>query len=82
MTWGVAALVGLGIVAVILIGVGGGFDTGSFIIIAFIAAFGVLAVAVTKKARSGVVSPKRCESCSGLISPNAPYCKHCGAPAA
>lgn len=80
MTAGVAILVALGIVAVILLGIGARFDIGSLIIIGFIALFGALAVVVARKARTGTVSPASCSSCGGLISPNAPYCKHCGAP--
>ena len=26
------------------------------------------------------VSPATCPHCSGVVSPNAPYCKHCKAP--
>jgi hypothetical protein len=80
VTFGVAFLVVLGVIAMILLGIGTGFDTGALIIIGFIALFGGLAIAVARKARTGAVAPATCASCGGLISPNAPYCKHCGTP--
>jgi hypothetical protein len=75
----VLALVAAGILGTLGLWVATGFDRTLGIILAFIVAFGVLAVAVLDKARSGTVAPARCEECGGLISPNAPYCKHCGA---
>jgi hypothetical protein len=80
VTSGVAGLVLLGFAAVVLLALGVGLDTGSFVIAGFIFAFGALAIAVTRKARAGGIAPGRCAACEGLISPNAPYCKHCGAP--
>ena len=48
------------------------------VILGFIVLFGALAIAVADKARSGAVQPASCPECGGLISPNAPHCKHCG----
>jgi hypothetical protein len=72
-------LVVAGILGTLGLWVGTGFQTSLGIILAFIVVFGVLAIAVFDKASSGTIAPARCDECGGLISPNAPYCKHCGA---
>lgn len=77
MTAAVASFVGFGILAAVLLGLGVGFDRGAYVILGFIIAFGLIAVAATRKARAGLVRPRPCPNCGGLISPNAPYCKHC-----
>jgi predicted amidophosphoribosyltransferase len=41
---------------------------------------GLVVIAAAIKVRGGRISPGECPNCGGLISPNAPYCKHCGAP--
>ena len=74
----VRLLVGAGIVGAILLGLGLGFDSGALVILGFIVIFGGLAVAVADKAKAGLVQPASCPACGGLISPNAPHCKHCG----
>jgi hypothetical protein len=74
----VRIFVASGIVGAILLGLGLGFDSTALIILGFIVIFGALAVAIADKARSGAVSPSTCPMCGGLISPNAPHCKHCG----
>ena len=79
MTVAVRFLVALGIAGAVLLGLGVGFDSGSLIIHGFIVMFGALGIAVADKAKSGTVQPATCPSCGGLISPNAPHCKHCGA---
>jgi hypothetical protein len=79
VTIAVRILVGFGIVGAILLGLGLGFDSTSLIILGFIVMFGGLAVAIADKAKTGAVHPAECPSCGGLVSPNAPYCKHCGA---
>ena len=79
MTKGVTVLVVLGIALAALAGWAAGFDGTLATIFVLIALFGVLAIAVARKARTGLVAPAQCSSCGGLISPNAPYCKHCGA---
>ena len=79
MSVAVRLLVGLGILGAILLGLGLGFDSGSLVILGFIVLFGALAIAVADKAKSGAIEPATCPSCEGLISPNAPHCKHCGA---
>ena len=78
MTAVVSALVTLGLLLVVALGVVGGFDLVRVVILVFIATFGALAVAVVM--RLDTVTPGRCDRCRGLLSPSAPYCKHCGAP--
>ena len=78
MNIAVRILVALGILGAVLLGLGLGFDSTSLIILGFIALFGALAVSVADRAKRGTVQPAVCPSCGGLISPNAPHCKHCG----
>jgi hypothetical protein len=61
------------------VGLAGGFDAASLLYFGIIVALGALAIAVARKSGTGAVGPRRCPQCGGLISPNAPYCKHCGA---
>ncbi len=61
------------------LGVAGGLDVQGVTILMLVIAAGVLAVAVARRAEGGFVDPRTCENCGGLESPNAPYCKHCGA---
>ena len=68
---------GLAVAATLAIAVG--LDATGTIILALILATGLLALAVVRKTREGVVAPAQCAECGGLLSPNAPYCKHCGA---
>lgn len=79
MTGAVTALVVIGMAVVLALGVAVGFDSTAVIIFALVVTFGALAIAAARKAQSGAVSPGRCLECGGLVSPNAPYCKHCGA---
>ena len=78
MTVAVRILVGVGIAGAVLLGLGLGFDSTSLVILGFIVLFGGLAIAIADKANRGAVHPATCPSCGGLISPNAPHCKHCG----
>lgn len=66
---GVVFAVGLGII--------GGLDPYGFVILALVLACSWLGFALL--GRTGDVGPAKCSACGGLISPNAPYCKHCGA---
>jgi len=56
-----------------------GLDLAGAIIFASVIATGTLAIAIARKAGGGSVAPAECRACGGLVSPNAPYCKHCGA---
>ena len=69
-------IAGLAVAAALAIAVG--LDTMGTIILALIMATGLLAIAVVRKSREGAVRPAQCPECGGLLSPNAPYCKHCG----
>ncbi|MBA3628408.1 MAG: hypothetical protein H0W55_01840 [Actinobacteria bacterium] len=79
MTAWVTGIVAAGVTLALLTGVTRGFDTASLPILAGIVALGALAIAVARRAGTGTVGPGRCDGCGGLISPNAPVCKHCGA---
>ena len=69
----------LGLAVTTGLALSGGLDLTGGIILALIFVMGALAVAVARRSTSGAVQPARCDSCDGLVSPNAPYCKHCGA---
>ncbi len=73
----VTIFVVLGLVAMVLLGLGLGFDVGAVVILTFAGGLGMLAIAAAKKATAGSVAPRQCPSCDGLLSPNAPICKHC-----
>lgn len=70
-------LVVVGIVACAGAALAAGLDLTGALIFAGIVTVGVVAVASTRK--TDRIRPARCEECGGVISPHAPYCKHCGA---
>ena len=70
-----------GIVLAFLLGLERGFDIGAIVIFSLLLGVGALALAVVRKSGRGTVGPATCDDCGGLISPNAPYCKHCAATA-
>ena len=74
------ALVIVGIALVVSIAFVAGEDVAVLFYVAPVVFLGVVVVAAALKMRSGSVRPSECAECGGLISPNAPYCKHCGAP--
>lgn len=74
-----ATLVALGVALAIVVGVAGGLDPLGLVILVVLVGVGALGVAVALKAGSGTITPGRCGACGGLVSSNAPYCKHCGA---
>lgn len=67
---------GLAVAAALAVAVG--LDATGTIILALVLATGLLALAIVRKSREGTISPAQCPGCAGLVSPNAPYCKHCG----
>lgn len=79
MLSGVVVVVVAGIAGAILLGIGVGIDATGLVILASIVLVGALAIWTALKARARAVSPGVCPECGGLISPNAPHCKHCGA---
>jgi hypothetical protein len=75
----VAVIVLLAIVFVLSVGLAAGLDVFAAALLAFIVFVGGLALAAAWRTRSKRVGPARCPHCDGVVSPNAPYCKHCGA---
>jgi hypothetical protein len=73
------AIVALGLLMAITLGFAQGFDATSVTILAATAAVGALAIAAVNRSTRGVTRPATCEECGGVISPHAPFCKHCGA---
>ena len=56
-----------------------GFDSTAIAILCALVVVGGLAIAAARGRDKGITAPATCAACEGLISPNAPYCKHCGA---
>jgi hypothetical protein len=75
----VLALVLAGIALAVGLGLAAGLDIAAVVILGTLIAAGVLAVAVARRSESGAIAPASCSECGGLLSPNSPYCKHCGA---
>lgn len=73
-------LVSVGLLLALALGLARGFDTTGLILFGLLAVFGALSISAARRARSGGVMPARCSKCGGLVSPNAPYCKHCKEP--
>ena len=69
----------LGFAAVAALAVANGIDAAGVLIAAIVVAVGCVALAAGRKIKTGGVAPARCDACGGLVSPHAPYCKHCGA---
>lgn len=79
MRFAAIAIVSAGVLVAVAAGMSGGFDVLSIVILVLIVAMGALAIAVARRTGQGV-RPAVCSECGGLMSPHAPYCKHCGAP--
>lgn len=75
----IVAFVAVGMFFAFVLGIQGGFTVQAIVILAFTLAAGALAIAVIKRSSRSEIGPERCGKCGGLNSPNAPYCKHCGA---
>ncbi len=73
------AIIVAGVAVALVLGLVTGFDAVGIVIFSLILLVGALGVAAVTRYRSGDVVPATCDECGGLISPNAPYCKHCGA---
>ena len=76
----VTIVVALGVIEALVLGYTVGFDVAALSILATLVVVGVLSIVIARKSETGAVQPATCVSCGGLISPNAPYCKHCGEP--
>lgn len=75
----VTIFVVLSILEAVVLGVGIGFDAAAVAILVTLVALGILAIVVARRSEAGATGPATCSSCGGLMSPTAPYCKHCGA---
>lgn len=80
MTRIVIGVVVTGLVMAVALGLEYGFDTAAVSMLFALVVLGALAIAVARGKERGLTAPARCGSCGGLLSPNAPYCKHCGQP--
>lgn len=74
------ALVVAGIALVVSVAIAAGPDLASIFYVAPVVLLGIVVIAVATKTRAGGVHPRECPNCGGLLSPHAPYCKHCGTP--
>jgi hypothetical protein len=81
MTFLAVAIIVAGVTVALVLGLVTGFDAAGIVIFSLIVLVGALGVAAVTRFRSGEVAPARCRECGGVISPNAPFCKHCGAQA-
>ena len=73
------AIIVSGVLVAGALGFAAGFDPVGIVIFSFILLFAALGLAAVAKFRSRSVSPVPCRGCGKAISPNAPFCKHCGA---
>ncbi|MEA2452079.1 MAG: hypothetical protein QOG04_789 [Actinomycetota bacterium] len=76
----VTIFVAISIIEAVALGIGFGFDVAALSILATMVALGVLAIVIARKSETDAIGPATCSACGGLMSPNAPYCKHCGEP--
>ena len=74
-----AAIVVAGIAVALALGVSQGFDPTSVTILVLIVVVGGISIAVADRSERGAAGPAHCDACGGVLSPNAPFCKHCGA---
>ncbi len=79
MSAAVTVLVLVAIAFVVSVGLAAGLDVYAAAILGLILVFGALALAIARRTRSGAIVPASCTECGGVVSRNAPYCKHCGA---
>jgi hypothetical protein len=80
VTAAVATVVAVGLALAAAVGASGGLDALALAMLAGMVLIGALGIAAARRAASGKIRPLRCESCAGINSANAPFCKHCGAP--
>ncbi|HWC15150.1 MAG TPA: hypothetical protein VG929_11260 [Actinomycetota bacterium] len=78
MSRAVAGIVIAGLAMALVLGYRVGFDATALVILVILVAVGAVAVVVARRSETGAAGPVTCRSCGGLLSPNAPYCKHCG----
>lgn len=75
----VTGIVVAGIAYAVLLGVRGTLDAYAAVVFVILVGAGILSVMVVRRSARKAVGPATCADCDGLNSPNAPYCKHCGA---
>ncbi|MFP5298365.1 MAG: zinc ribbon domain-containing protein [Actinomycetota bacterium] len=80
MILGTWTIVAWGVIGAVLLGLGMALDITGLVILAFIVLVGGIGIGAVTKIRKGAVAPASCPNCGGLVSPNAPFCKHCGEP--
>jgi hypothetical protein len=80
VTAAVTIVVAAGLGLVVAVGSSGGMDAIALVMVALMVAIGALGIAAARRVGKGTVGPLRCESCAGINSASAPFCKHCGAP--
>ena len=80
MITAVTAFIVIATAVAAIFGVAAGLDPVAVILLAVIAAFGCLSIAIARRMRTGTIGPVICSECGGAISEGAPYCKHCNAP--
>jgi hypothetical protein len=80
VTAAVVVLVSAGLALALAYGLARGFDALSVVLLISLSGLGALGITVARRARAGTVMPHACVECGGVVSPSAPYCKHCGAP--
>lgn len=68
---------GVAFVAV-LTAAGAQYGLVELVIVTFVLALAGLGLSMLVRSRQ--VEPATCPNCGGVVSPNAPYCKHCKAP--
>lgn len=77
----VIGFVALGVVWVFATAAAGEVDGIGWVFLILIVVFALISIKVIRDSGGGsAVQPRRCSNCGGLISPSAPYCKHCKAP--
>ncbi|HYI44208.1 MAG TPA: hypothetical protein VE174_01930 [Actinomycetota bacterium] len=73
------AIIVAGVAFVVATAVSGGrFSFVELLLVSVVIGFALLALGVIRQARHA--QPATCAECGGVISPNAPTCKHCGEP--
>jgi hypothetical protein len=80
VTFAVGIVVVAGLALAVAVGASGGLDAVALGMFGLMVIIGALGVAAARRATRGTVGPRPCTCCAGLNSPNAPFCKHCGAP--
>ncbi len=75
----VVVLVLSGTAASLIAGLRAGVDLPAALILAGIASFAAVSIALVRRTKRGAARPRLCQECEGLVSYSAPYCKHCGA---